>query len=357
MSLKRAAMLALAALAAPAVAVAADAPQKVDPAAARAIAAMPDYQPRAQVSGVIRLWGHGSPKRDFMGDLISRWIAEFRAKQPGIRIENRMYGTASAIGALALGDGDIALLGEEISPVNDQLFRRAKGYAPTKFDVATGSVDVNYFDYAHMIFVNKANPIQHLSFHQIEGMFGTEAKCGGRPIRNWGQAGLKGAWSGRTVTPYGWRTDVDFGLFLAERAMCGTHRWNPAMREFVHIKYPDGTQYDHGAQILDALARDPAGIAVSNVRYANAGVRAVPLGWTDRGPFVDATPATLIAQTYPLVRIIPAYVDKAPGRPVSPAAAEFLRYILSRQGQAAIAEISGYLPISPKVAAKERSGL
>lgn len=328
-----------------------------DPAALRAVAAMPDYVPKAQVTGVIRLWGHGSPKHDFMGSLVDRWIAEFRAKQPGVRFENRMYGTASAIGALALGDADIALLGEEILPATARMFKRAKGYAPTGFDIATGSVDVNYFDYAHMIFVNKANPIAHLSLRQLEGMFGTEGRCGGRPIRTWGGAGLGGAWKGRTVTPYGWRTDVDFGLFLSSRAMCDSHRWNPSIREYVHIKHADGTQYDHGAQILDALAKDPAGIAISNVRYLNSGVRAVLLGWTDKGPFVDATPQTLIAQSYPLVRLIPAYVDKAPGKPVPPAVAEFLRFLLSRQAQAAIAESDGYLPISPRVALRERNAL
>jgi hypothetical protein len=57
---------------------------------------------------------------------------------------------------------------------------------------------------------------------------------------------------------------------------------------------------------------------------------------------------TLISQQYPLTRIIPAVVDIPPGQPVNPAVRELLRFILSRQGQRALIEESGYLPLGPK---------
>lgn len=98
--------------------IAADAPpsQQQDPVVAATIASLPAYAPGHQVSGTIRLWGHGSAKRNFMGALMTRWADEFVRYQPSVRFENHMYGTASAIGALALDQADIALLGEEISP-------------------------------------------------------------------------------------------------------------------------------------------------------------------------------------------------------------------------------------------------
>ncbi len=58
---------------------------------------LPHYQPRQKVSGTIRIWGHGSPKRDFMGRLIKYLEEGFRKFQPAVQIENKMYGTASAI--------------------------------------------------------------------------------------------------------------------------------------------------------------------------------------------------------------------------------------------------------------------
>lgn len=305
----------------------------------------PPYRPSERVEGSLRIWGHGSFKRDFMGKLLATWIAEFAKRQPDVRFENRMYGTASAIGSLYAGTGDIAILGEEISPAALRAFRRARGYDPTGIEIATGSVDVNFYDYAHMIFVHRDNPLKGLTMAQLDAVFGEEGRRGGGQVRRWGQLGLGGDWKGKAIQPYGWKTDVDFALFFRERVLEGSHRWNGAIREYEHAPGADGTQQDHGQRIVDALAADPAGIAISNIRYARPEVRALPLAWDARGPFVAATPGTLIDRAYPLVRIIPAYVDVAPGQAMKPAQREFLRFLLSREGQRILIEQSGYLPL------------
>lgn len=338
---------------------AADAPpsQQNDPAVIATIASLPLYAPGRRVSGTVRLWGHGSAKRNFMGALMTRWAEEFVRYQPDVRFENHMYGTASAIGALALDQADIALLGEEISPAAERLFRRAKGYAPTGISVATGSLDVNYFDYAHMVFVRRDNPLTELTLQQVEAIFGAEHRCTPHNIRHWGELGLTGDWAGKPITPYGWKTDVDFGLFISERALCSSHRWNPAIREYAHIKKDDGSQYDHGQQILDALAQDRYGIAISSTLYHNPNVRPLALAWNAKVRPAAPTNASLIDESYPLVRIIPAYVDRAPGRPLAPAVAEFLRFVLSRQGQTALVAESGYLPVGRKILLRERGRL
>jgi phosphate transport system substrate-binding protein len=306
---------------------------------------LPPYAPAAKVSGTIRLWGHGSPKHDFMGRLMDAWIAGFAKYQPDVKFENHMYGTASAIGALYSGAGDIAILGEEISPATATAFEREKHYPPTCIQIATGSLDVNYFDYAHMVFVRKDNPIKGLTLAQLDAVFGAEHRRGPRNIRTWGELGLTSEWADRRIQPYGWQVDVDFALFFREAVLENSHRWNTDLKEFVHVLRPDGTQYDHGQQILDTLAKNPAGIAISNVRYANPEVRALPLARNEGEPFYAPTRANLIAQTYPLVRIIPAFIDVPPGQPVDPKVREFLRYLLSREGQQALVHDSDYLPL------------
>jgi phosphate transport system substrate-binding protein len=310
--------------------------------------ALPRYVPAGQVAGHISLWGHGSFKRDFMGALVARWIAEFQRTQPDVTFANRMYGTASAIGALSVGAGNLALLGEEISPAAAAEFQRAKGYAPTGIAVATGSLDANFFDYAHMIFVHRDNPLTSLTLAQLDAIFGTERRRGApEELRTWGDLGLGGDWAGRPIQPYGWKVDEDFGLFVREAVLADSHRWNPALKEFVHGRRPDGTQYDHGQRILDALAGDRDGIAVSNVRYGRPEVKALALAAGVGEPAYAPTPANLISQKYPLVRIIPAFIDRAPGRPVEPVVREFLRFVLSREGQQALIEETGYLPLGP----------
>lgn len=310
------------------------------------VEALPLFQPVGKVSGTIRLWGHGSPKRNFMGRLMDAWIAGFAKYQPDVKFENHMYGTASAIGALYTGAGDIAILGEEISPAAATAFERERHYAPTGIQIATGSLDVNYFDYAHMIFVHRDNPIKGLTLAQLDAVFGAEHRRGPRNIRTWGELGLTGEWADRRIQPFGWQVDVDFALFFREAVLENSHRWNTDIKEFVHELRPDGTQYDHGRRILDALAADPAGIAISNVRYGNPNVRPLPLARKEGEPYYEPTKANLIAQTYPLVRIIPAVIDVAPGRPVDPKVREFLRYVLSREGQQILVNESEYLPLS-----------
>ena len=315
------------------------------PYAIEVVDSLASYRPQAQVTGTIRLWGHGSPQHDFLGRLVGRWSAQFHRYQPGVRIVDRMYGTASAIGALCSGAGNLAILGEELSPAEKRTFERSRGYAPTRIEIATGSLKTNYFDYAHMVFVGRANPLARLSLGQLAAIFGARRGGDARNIRTWGQLGLEGAWAARPIDPYFWKVNQDFALFFRGRVLAGSHHWNPRIREFVTVDRPHGGVDDRGLQILQALARDPDGIAVSNIRFANPRVKALELAVTRAGPYVSATPRTLITQRYPLTRIIPAYVDRAPGQPLAPALREFLRFILSREGQRALIEESGYLPL------------
>jgi len=332
-------------------------PPPARPEVERTIAQLPEYQPSEPVSGTISVWGHGSPKHDFVGELVQRWFADFQRYQPQAKLDYRMYGTASAVAALATGAGSLAILGEEVSPDSERMFRRAKGYAPTVIEIANGSVDTNYFDYAHMIFVHKDNPLAGLDARQLAGIFGAANRCGNGDIRTWGQLGLGGERASHRITPYVWKTDIDFAWFFRERVLCGSHRWNPAVREFMPVANKDGSVTQHGQLILEALARDPDGIAISNVRFANPMVKALPLAWTPGRGFVAATNDTLIGRSYPLVRIIPAVIDRPPGQPMRPVEREFLRFILSRQGQRSLVDLSGYLPLDAATLERERRKL
>lgn len=320
---------------------------------AQAVALFPHYAPRQQVSGVIRISGHGSANNPWMRQLLTAWEKDFQRFQPGIRLEYRMYGTSSAIPALFNGAADIAILGEEIDPVAVRTFERVKHYPPLGIDVFTGSVDIRNIDYAQMFFVNKDNPLARLSLTELDAIFGEEHRRGSANIRTWGQLGLTGNWANRPITPYGWRIDDSFGIFLQQYLLQGSHRWNCELHEYSHINRPDGTIYDHGQQILDALAKDPYGIAVSNIRYAGPNVKPLAIGVTPSGPFYPVTEQTLIDRTYPLARVIPAVIDRAPGMPVDPKVNEFLRYLLSREGQEVVLHDGRYLPLSATAASKE----
>jgi phosphate transport system substrate-binding protein len=324
---------------------------------ASVVASMPHYVPEQQVSGVIRISGHGSAANPWMKQLLAAWERDFQRFQPGVTLEYRMYGTSSAIPALFNGVADIAILGEEIDPAAVKTFERVKHYPPLGVNVFTGSVDVRNIDYAQQVFVHKDNPLAKLTLVELDAIFGEEHRRGPANIRTWGEMGLKGEWASKPISLYGWRIDDSFGIFMQQYVMEGSHRWNCALHEYVHISRADGTIYDHGQQILDALAKDRYGIAVSNIRYAGPDVKVLPLAVTAAGPYYQATKQTLIDQTYPLARIIPAVIDRRPGAAVDSRLREFLRYLLSREGQQIVLNDGRYLPLSPTALPKERRKL
>src|SRR5437773_3160 len=72
------------------------------------------YKPPAEkVSGKISIWGHGAlaGRFDFIEALVKEWEKGFQRFHPDVKFENRLHGTASAIGALYTGVGDMALMG------------------------------------------------------------------------------------------------------------------------------------------------------------------------------------------------------------------------------------------------------
>src|SRR5205823_9026831 len=75
----------------------------------------------------------------------------------------------------------------------------------------------------------------------------------------------------RRIQPYGWKIDEDFGLFFRGAVLEGSHRWNVDVKEFVHVTRPDGSLYEHATQILDALAQDRFGIAISRSEERRVG--------------------------------------------------------------------------------------
>jgi len=309
---------------------------------------IPRYKPEQRVRGTIRLWGHGSPTHDFMGKLVRAWEQGFSKYQPDVMFEYRMYGTASSIGALYTGVGNLAIRGEEIHDFEISAFERVLHYSPLEIDIATGSLDVRNMDFAQVFFVHWDNPISKLTLAQLDGIFGYEHRRGLGDIRFWGQLGLTGEWAAKQINIYGWDVNDDFADYLEQTVLKGSHQWKCNLIGFKHIRLPNGSIYDSGKQILDALANDRYGIAVSNLRYANPQVKPVALAFDSRSPYYEATKANLIEQKYPLTRIVPAYVNCPPRGQVEAPVREFLRYILSQEGQAAIIRESGYLPLNPR---------
>ncbi len=81
-------------------------------------------------------------------------------------------------------------------------------------------------------------------------------------------------------------------------------------------------------------------------------MKTIALATDSRHPYYAGTLEEVRNLEYPLARPIYMVVDREPGTTLPPKIAEFLRFVLSREGQEAITA-DGWLPLPAPVAAAE----
>jgi phosphate transport system substrate-binding protein len=130
--------------------------------------------------------------------------------------------------------------------------------------------------------------------------------------------------------------------------MGGADTWAEGLRE-----------YGDRAKMMADLSSDPLGIAYTGMCYRTEQTKPLAIAETAAGPYVEATRASVASRDYPLSRLV--YLCFAPDQPngdpadprVDPKVREFLRFVLSREGQAAVAREGDYLPLTPTVALEQ----
>ena len=85
--------------------------------------------------------------------------------------------------------------------------------------------------------------------------------------------------------------------------------------------------------------------------------RVAPLSMETGGHCVAPTVQSVYDHSYPLSRFVYVYINKVPGKPIEPKTREFLRAILSREGQQQVAYDGVYLPLQPQVVRDELAKL
>ncbi|WP_263366277.1 PstS family phosphate ABC transporter substrate-binding protein [Edaphobacter bradus] len=319
-------------------------PRQVSP---QALTRAPEYKPKTQVQGTIRIWGHGALGHDFITSLMVALEDGFRKQQPRIVFDNELHGTASAMGALYTGTGDIALLGRDILPVEVEAFEDVFHHPPLGIDIMTGSLDIRNKEFALVVYANKKNPIQHLTTKQMERVFG-----GRDTVKTWGDLGLTDEWADAPVHVYGFEIHRGFGYLMQQRVFGGSAIWNPELKEFGDVKRPGGTLLDAGQRISDAVGEDPYGIGYSSLLYKNTAIKPLALEATS-GHFILPTKESVEDHSYPLEQVITCYINRDPGKPIDAKLAEFFRYVLSRDGQEIVERAGGYLPLTAQLSAHE----
>lgn len=329
------------------------------------------YAPASHMSGRLRQWGNNYIKDSGLVDV---WEAGFRKYQPDVHFEDNLASSAVGFPGLIAGVADLAPMGRQALWDELKGFEREgasggeDGSSTTEIIeiiVATGSYNVRGWSYALGAFVNSANPLTELTFDQLDGIFGA-AREGGwdgltwrtdwargpdKNIRTWGQLGLKGEWADKPIHVYGYNAKYHFQDEIDKKVLKGSSKWNENLHAYSNVAglKADGSLTAGGELILKALAKDPYGIAYTGIPFLTAGTKPLALS-RDGGKAVPLSLKTVQDRTYPLLRDVYYYLRREKGQPINPLQREFLRYILSREGQAAVQADAKYLPLTPAVA-------
>jgi phosphate transport system substrate-binding protein len=303
---------------------------------------LPTYRSDAPVSGTIRIAGSPDDER-----LIQAWETGFRHFNPGAQIVTILHGPDSTMAWLYTGLADFALLERELEvPVEHMAFTWVYQYPETRITVANAGWRTDRLGAAIAVYVNAANPARGLTLAQIDSLYGAERRRGGAPVKTWGDLGLRDAWAERPVHVYGPSLDSSWALSIRHSVLADSYKWNMDYREV-----PGGPQ-----NVAGEVARDPDGIGYGPLSAATNGVRPVALT-TAQGAIVPLTAETVADEIYPLRRDISIVFNRQPDHPLEPELKEFLRYILSRDGQAAVKDDGAYVPLSAAAAERQRAKL
>ncbi len=287
---------------------------------------VPEYKAVSGISGNLSSVGS-----DTLANLMTLWAETFKRAYPNVNIQIQAAGSSTAPPALTEATSNFGPMSRKMKSKEIAAFEDRYGYKPTAIPVAIDALAV---------YVNKDNPMMGIAIPDVDAVFSSTRKCGGdKDIKKWGDLGLSGSWKNRDIQIYG-RNSVSgtYGYFK-KKALCkGDYKNN--------VNEQPGS-----ASVVQSVSTSINGIGYSGIGYKTSGVRAVPLTKKVGGEFIEATPENAVSGKYPLSRFLYVYVNKHPNKELAPLEKQFIKLILSRQGQEVVIK-DGYIPLPAKVVEK-----
>ena len=284
---------------------------------------------------------------DVMDEITLGWIKLYRAAYPKLSVTMEAKASGAGAPGLISGKADLAPVGREMLPAEEQAFVAKFGYKPFAIKVATGSVGSLGKTATSIVLVDKDNPIQGLSLAQLDAIYSTTRKRGHADITTWGDLGLTGAWKDRPIHLYGLKTPNGIEQFFKATVMQGgDYKTN--------IEFVKGKGFTHAFTVAaEDMATHPGGLTYALLANVTPNVKVVPLSEKDGGPYLAPTLENVYAHKYPLSRFVYIFVNRPPGKPLEPKVKEFLKLVLSREGQDIVAKEGVYIPLTPAIVQEE----
>ncbi|MBI3628250.1 MAG: phosphate ABC transporter substrate-binding protein [Candidatus Rokubacteria bacterium] len=284
------------------------------------------YKPVSGVSGNLSSIGS-----DTLNNVMTLWAETYNRFYPNVKIQIEGKGSSTAPPALIAGTAQLGPMSRPMKSSEIDAFEKKFGYKPTQIRTAVDALAV---------FVNKDNAVKCLSLKQVDGIFSRSRRFEGEDVTRWSHLGLTGDWAARPVSLYGRNSASGTYGFFKEHALRNGDFKNS-------VKEQPGS-----AAVVQGVTVDRFGIGYSGIGYTTAGVRAVPLAGTEGGKCVEPSAENAYAGVYPLARFLYVYINRAPGKPLDPLIREFVKFVVSREGQQVVLR-DGYFPITARIACEE----
>ena len=296
----------------------------------RVDADLPSYEKVSGISGNLNSIGS-----DTLNNLMTLWAEGFKKVYPNVNVQIEGKGSSTAPPALIEATAQLGPMSRAMKSKETDAFEKKFGYKPTPIRTSLDSLAV---------FVNKDNPVQGLNLQQVDALFSKNRKCGATlDIVTWGDLGLTGNWASAPISLYGRNSASGTYGFFKKKALCKGD-------------YKDTVKEQPGsASVVQGVSEDSKGAGYSGIGYTTSGVRAIPLV-KEGSDYVEPTYENVASGQYPLSRFLLVYVNKEPNKALDPLTKEFLKFVLSKEGQEIVVK-DGYYPMSAKLVNEDRAAL
>ena len=285
----------------------------------------PSFVPDPTIKGTVRCVGSSA-----VGLILNAMRSDFAQVEPDIELEVISSGSGEAPKILARGESDLAPMSRAMKPDEIAMVEKARGCKVEYVDVAIDAI---------AICVNRQNPITQLSMKDLDRTFGRERRLGGAPAADWGDLGIADErWADQKILLFGMGPKTGSHGIVQEMVLKGG-----AFRTSIN-------EEPVASSVVQAIATNANAIGYCSAYFVERAprARALLLEATDGSGFVAPSDEAIRSGRYPLSRTLRIYFVRDPNRP-NPAAMQFLRFLVSDDGQWVIGEL-GQRKISPEQA-------
>ncbi len=309
----------------------------------------PPYQPDQALTGDLRITCESTAE-----PLMKRWVDGFAQFHPRLEIIAKGTSPIASAPMVASGAYEIGFPARELWASEEENYRKVRGYDATVVMVGLGAHRTEGLTPALGVYVNANNPIERITLEQLDAIYSVERRRGGaKEVKTWGDLGLNGEWAGRPIEACIHRLPNGIDYFIQKIVTKGAD----FRRSVTQLPMRRG-KLGPDEVVAGAVAQNPAAIGFGCLGTSVPGMKTIALAEDSRHPYYAGTLEEVQNLEYPLTRPIYMVVDREPGTTLPPKIAEFLRFVLSRDGQQAItAAADGWLPLPAPVAAAERRKL